>query len=128
MTFFQNNNNNEAYVIVLLRILLGYLVHFSPGHRNYSKSQLTRGETRSIFVKVLPTDTFFHLRIHLSIFCEVSSIFTFSSRFARKAKLVQKHPKKLETSPTTHVIETSFLHVLDSPDLSFCHVGCRAGL
>ena len=27
-----------------------------------------------------------------------------------------KHPKKLESSPTTHVTETSFLHVLDPPD------------
>ena len=29
-------------------------------------------------------------------------------------------PKKVESSPTTHVTETSVLHVLDPPDL-FCH-------
>ena len=91
-----------------MRILPGYLVHFHPAIVIIQRVKLTRGETRSIFVKVLPTDTFFHLRIHLSIFCEVSSIFTFSSRFAKKAKLVQKHPKKLQTSPSTHVIETIF--------------------
>ena len=28
----------------------------------------------------------------------------------------QTPPKKLESSPTTHVTETSFLHVLDPPD------------
>ena len=28
----------------------------------------------------------------------------------------KKHPKKLESSPTTHVTETRFLHVLDPPD------------
>ena len=47
---------------------------------------------------------------------EVSSLFTFSSRFAKKVR-VQKHPpKSYESSPTTHVTETSFLHVLDPPD------------
>ena len=40
----------------------------------------------------------------------VGSIFTFSSRFAKTP------PKKLESSPTTHVTETRFLHVLDPPD------------
>ena len=45
---------------------------------------------------------------------EVSSIFTCSSRFAKKVR-VQKHPQK-ESSPTTHVTETSFLNILDPPD------------
>ena len=39
---------------------------------------------------------------------EVSSIFTFSSRFAKKVKS-ENTPKKLESSPTTHVTEISFL-------------------
>ena len=39
---------------------------------------------------------------------EVSSIFTFSSRFGKNT------PKKVQ--PTNHVTETSFLHVLDPPD------------
>ena len=47
---------------------------------------------------------------------EVSSIFTFSSRFAKKSQSPKTPPKKLESSPTTHVTETSFLHVLDPPD------------
>ena len=35
----------------------------------------------------------------------------------RKKKLESKiTPKKLESSPTTHVTETRFLHVLDPPD------------
>ena len=35
----------------------------------------------------------------------------------RQKKLESKNtPKKLESSPTTHVTETSFLHVLDPPD------------
>ena len=58
------------------------------------------------------------------IFChffqvdEVSSIFTFSSGFPQNIQ-VQKHPKKLESSPTTHVTDISFLHILELPD----HVG-----
>ena len=46
----------------------------------------------------------------------VGSIFTFSSRFAKKSLSPKTPPKKLEPSPTTHVTETSFLHVLDPPD------------
>ena len=46
---------------------------------------------------------------------EVSSIFTFSSRFAKKVKS-KNTPKKVRIQPTTHVTETSFFHVLDPPD------------
>ena len=46
----------------------------------------------------------------------VGSIFTFSSRFAKKSSSPKTPPKKLESSPTTHVTETRFLHVLDPPD------------
>ena len=43
---------------------------------------------------------------------EVSSIFTFSSRFTKTSP--KTPPKK--SSPTTLVTETSILHVLDPPD------------
>ena len=46
----------------------------------------------------------------------VGSIFTFSSRFAKKKLESKNTPKKVESSPTTHVTETRFLHVLDPPD------------
>ena len=46
----------------------------------------------------------------------VGSIFTFSSRFAKKSKSPKTPPKKSESSPTAHVTETRFLHVLDPPD------------
>ena len=44
---------------------------------------------------------------------EVSSIFTFSSRFAKKSWSKRTPPKK--SSPTNHATETCFLHVLDPP-------------
>ena len=38
------------------------------------------------------------------------------SKNTPKKVRVQKPPKKSESSPTTHVTETRFLHVLDPPD------------
>ena len=55
----------------------------------------------------------------------VGSIFTFSSRFAKKVRVQKVTPTKkpeLESSPTTHVTETRFLHVLDALD----HFGTRS--
>ena len=48
--------------------------------------------------------------------CEVSSIFIFSRRFTKKVKSPKKNQKSWKSSPTTHITETSFLHVLDPPD------------
>ena len=51
---------------------------------------------------------------------EVSSIFTLKRDSAAdsptRLKSKKHFPKKLESSPTTHVTETSFLHILDFPD------------
>ena len=41
--------------------------------------------------------------------------YSHSAADSPKKVKVRKHPRK-ESSPTTHVTETSFLHVLDPPD------------
>ena len=42
--------------------------------------------------------------------------YSHSAADSPKKVRVQKHPQKSLSSPTTHVTETRFLHVLDPPD------------
>ena len=55
----------------------------------------------------------FIFHIHVYIFINISNCTSVKLAAYPQSK---NTPKKLESSPTTHVTETSFLHVLDPPD------------